>query len=82
MYMANVKILHLGPNATYIPMTRIGVLASRGNFKIYVGGNANFSVFRYQDIANANVFALEWNIGYTVYLPCHFVCISIKPYIR
>ena len=47
MYMANAKILHLGPNATYIPLTRIEV--SRW-------GKANFSVFRYQHvgIANAN----------------------------
>ena len=24
MYMANARNLHLGPNATYIPLTRIG----------------------------------------------------------
>ena len=26
MYMANAKILHWGPNTTYIPLARIGVL--------------------------------------------------------
>ena len=26
MYMANMRILRLGPNATYIPLTRVGVL--------------------------------------------------------
>ena len=26
MYMANAKVLHLVPNATYIPLTRVGVL--------------------------------------------------------
>ena len=27
MYMANAKILRLVPNATYIPLTRVGVFA-------------------------------------------------------
>ena len=26
MYMANARNLHLGPNATYIPLTSMGVL--------------------------------------------------------
>ena len=26
MYMSNAKIMHLGSNATYIPLTRVGVL--------------------------------------------------------
>ena len=26
MYIANARILRLGPNATYIPLTRVGVL--------------------------------------------------------
>ena len=59
MYMANMKILRWGPNATYIPLTGVGV--SRW-------GNANFSVFRYQHVGipNANGFASQWNIGFSI----------------
>ena len=39
--MANVRLSRLGPNATYIP---------RPGFGFRVGGNANFSVFRYQHV--------------------------------
>ena len=56
-YMANTKILRWGPNATYIPLIRVGGLRW-GKRKFYVSrlGKANFSVFRYQHvgIANAN----------------------------
>ena len=49
MYMANVKILHWGPNATYIPLAHVGGwVGGNANFTFCVGGNANFSVFRYQ----------------------------------
>ena len=75
MYIANAKTLHWGPNASYIPLTCVGV---------GVGGNANFSnfsVFRYQHVGignaklwrwgskptpgpNSNGFALQWNIDF------------------
>ena len=51
MYMANARNLRLGPNATYIPLTCAGANA---NCKIHVGGNANFSVFRYQLVGSPN----------------------------
>ena len=51
MYMVNMRNLHLGPNATYIPLTCV---RGNANFKIRVGGNAYFSVFRYQHVGIAN----------------------------
>ena len=79
MYMANARILHWGPNATYIPPVRIG---GNANFSVCVVGNTNFSVFRYQHVGipnaklwhwgsnskptrgpNANGFASQWNVG-------------------
>ena len=72
MYMANGRNLRLEPNPTYFPLTGVGVSCG-GNvdFKIRVGGNANFSVFRYQHVAIPNAkFRVgglsqhkEWNIG-------------------
>ena len=72
--MANAKILRWGPNATYIPPTRVG--DSRGVTQIL-----GFSVFRYHVCIpntklwpwgseptqgpNVNGFALQWNIGFT-----------------
>ena len=58
MYMANARILRLGPNATYIPLTRVGVSH---------WGNANLEISRWWSKPtrgfNPNVFALQWNIG-------------------
>ena len=55
MYMANVKILCWGPNATYIPLTCVGGLRwGNANFSVRVGGNANFSDFRYQHVGIGN----------------------------
>ena len=55
MYMANVRNLHLGPNATYIPLTCVGVSRwGKANFEICVGGNAKFSVFRCQRVGIPN----------------------------
>ena len=62
MYMANARILRLGPDTTFITL---GALR---------WGNANFSVFRYQckilpwvaeamQGPNASVFASQWIIG-------------------
>ena len=78
MYIVNAKILHWGPNATYIPLARVG---GNANFMFRIGGNANFSVFRYQHVgisnaklwrwgskptpgSNANGFVSQWNIDF------------------
>ena len=51
MYMANAKILRWGLNATFIPLTRVGVSRwGNANFRVGVGGNANFSIFKYQHV--------------------------------
>ena len=45
MYMANARNLRLRPNATYIPLTCVGVSRwGNPNFKISVGGT-NMLVF-------------------------------------
>ena len=57
-------------------------VGGNANFKICLRAKANFSVFRYQHVGipnakfhvggppthgpNANVFALQWNIGFSV----------------
>ena len=62
-YMASARILRWGPNATYIPLTRVGVFVG-GNttFSICVGGNANFSIFRYQHVGIANANFRVWGL--------------------
>ena len=70
--MSNARNLRLGPNATYIPLTCVGVWRwGNVNLKFRVGVNANFSVFRYQHVGIGNtkfrVFASQCNIGFTVY---------------
>ena len=53
MYMANARILRLGPS---------------------IGGNASFSIFRYQYVGIleakfcVNVSASQWNVGFRVAL--------------
>ena len=61
IYMANAKILHWGSNSTYIPLTRFGV-SRRGNthFRVGIGGNANFSDFRYQHVGIGNAKLWRW----------------------
>ena len=55
MYMANVELLRWGPNATYIPLARVGVLHwGNANSMFRIGSNANFSVFRYQHVGIPN----------------------------
>ena len=64
MYMADARNLYLGHNATYIPLTCVGV------------SHWGFRVFRYQHFLrwgskptqrpNANVFVSQWNIGFRV----------------
>ena len=56
MDMANAKIVRLGPNSTYIPLTCVPGFCDGGNanFKIRVGDKANFSVFRYQHVGIPN----------------------------
>ena len=51
MYIANLKNLRFGPNATYIPLTRVGGLC---------WGNASFSVFRYQHVGIGNAKLWRW----------------------
>ena len=61
--MANAKILRLGPNATYIPLARVGVLCwGNSNVMLHVGGNANFSVFRYQHVGTPNAKLWRWGV--------------------
>ena len=56
--MPNARI----PNATYIPLTRIGGsrLGCNANFRFGVGGNANFSVFRYQHVGIPSTKLWRW----------------------
>ena len=62
MYMTNARNLRLVPNATYIPLTRIGgfALSDAKNLRhakvpSFVLGDAK--------VPNANGFASQWNIG-------------------
>ena len=57
MYMANTNILGWAPNATYIPLARV---RGNANFMFPVGGNANFSVFRYQHVGIPNAKLWHW----------------------
>ena len=60
MYMANANYLCWGPNATYIPVTVVGVLRwGNANFRFCVGGNAN-CVFRYQHFSIPNEKFWPW----------------------
>ena len=78
MYMANAKVLRLVPNATYIPLTRVGgfALGIAKNVRhptqeiptcwyFFELGNAKVLYFALGDakIPNANGFASQWNIG-------------------
>ena len=71
MYMANAKILHWGPNATYIPPVRVGgwhwglaLGVGVGGWRwglalaVGIGGNANFNV-RVGGDANFIVFRYQ-----------------------
>ena len=57
MYMANARNLRLGPNPTYIPLTRVA------NFFMHDVG-----IFALGDakVPNTNGFASQWNIGFSV----------------
>ena len=57
MYMPNAKKLRQGPNATYIPLARIGSFAL---------GDAKVLSFALGDtkVPNASSFASQWNIGF------------------
>ena len=61
MYMAYSKILRLVPNATYIPLTRVGGFALGDAKKRY----QHVGIFALGDakVPNVNSFALQWNIG-------------------
>ena len=60
MYMANARILRLGPNTTYIPLTRVGILHwgvmqilvfALGGTQILVFLDTNMLVFPTQNFA-------------------------------
>ena len=85
MYLANSQILHLVPNATYIPLIRVGVFALADakkfqlpnardtNMLVFIAlGNAKVLSFALGDakVPNANGFASQWNIGFNFYLCC------------
>ena len=68
--MANARNLHLGPNATYIPLTRFGGfvlgVTQRKRYQhvgIFALGDAK--------VPNANGFASQWNIGFKISLELH-----------
>ena len=69
MYMPDAKMLHWGPNATYIPLemgspnardTDMLVFFALGNAKVlsFALGNAK--------LPDASSFASQWNIGLTI----------------
>ena len=64
MYMANARNLRFGPYATYIPLTRVGVLAL-GDTKNLLHTTQHVGIFALGDakVPNTNGFASQWNIG-------------------
>ena len=62
--MPNARILHLEPNATYIPLTRVGVLRCEKFASPNTKDNMLVS-FALGDakVPSANGFAPQWNIG-------------------
>ena len=78
MYMVNARNLRLRPNATYIPLTRIGgfALGDAKNLRhptqeiptswyFLALGNTKVLSFALGDakVPNANRFVSQWNIG-------------------
>ena len=59
MYMANAKNLRLGPNATYIQLTRVGVSPNAKDTNMLV-----YFVFGTQKYPTRMVYASQWNIGF------------------
>ena len=68
MYMPNARILRLEPKATYIPLTRVGVLYwVKRKFASPNVNDTNMLVsFALGDakVPNTNDFASQWNIGF------------------
>ena len=74
--MTNARTLRWAPNATYIPLARLGGFAS-GDVKnlrkryqhvgIFALGDAKVLSFALDDakVPNANGFASQWNIGFS-----------------
>ena len=60
MYMSNTNNLHQGPNATYIPLARVGGFAPP-NAK-----DTNIGIFALGDakVPDASSFVSQWNIGF------------------
>ena len=69
MYMPNARNLHLGPNATYILLTRVGGFVTQHKRYQHVG------IFALGDakVPNANGFASQWNTGFRL------SCILLQP---
>ena len=69
--MANARNLRLGPNATYIPLTRVGgfALGEAKNVVTLRKRYQHVGIFALDDakVPNANGFASQWNIGFTLY---------------
>ena len=65
MYVANARNLRLGPNATYISLTRIGGFVL-GDAKKLRKRYQHVGIFALGDakVPNANGFASQWNIGF------------------
>ena len=53
MYMVNARILRWGPNAAYIPLTRVGVCVGVTQILTFALGVSR--IFRYQHVGIANV---------------------------
>ena len=64
MYMANARNLHLGPNATYIPLPRVGGFALGDVKNLRHPTHVGIFVFGDAKVPNANGFASQWNIGF------------------
>ena len=61
MYMPNARLLRLEPNATYIPLTRVGVLRWGTQILKFVLGLAHFfCVLRYQHVGIGNAKLWRW----------------------
>ena len=72
MYMANAKILRLVPNATYIPLTRVGgfVLGDTKNLRHLTQKIPTCGIFALGDatVPKANSSVSQWNIGLRLFL--------------
>ena len=67
--MANASPLYWGPTATYIPPARIGGWRwGNASFSVGIGGDSNFSIFRYQPVSIGNAKLWRWGSKLCNYL--------------